>query len=372
MSLRAVHRYLSLAVLAIWLVQAITGTLSVFRWELDDTSIRAATVPTDWTALGTRIDGLAARAETEVSSVWTSGTGAGRFDVYQAVGGEDRVVRLDGQGRMLRERNGDQSTGEGATWDTLTSIHTSLLAGERGKWLIGISGILLLTNILLGLKLAWPKSGTWRKTLFAKPVGGGRAKLYGWHRKVGLWLAVPALLAVGSGILLVFEHGLKSRLDAAVPDPPLPASTAEGQPVGFAQAVGAALRAFPGSTFAGVSLPDEDAPWYRVRVRSAGEVTRKWGASVVYVAAADGRVLSTHDAATASFGRQLVVTLYPLHTGQIGGWPGRVLALSVGLALVAAIVLGLALWLARRRATGRSSSARLQPAHSSATGPSRD
>lgn len=51
MSLRAVHRYLSLAVLAIWLVQAITGSLSVFRWELDDSSIRTASVPTDWDGL---------------------------------------------------------------------------------------------------------------------------------------------------------------------------------------------------------------------------------------------------------------------------------------------------------------------------------
>lgn len=372
MSFRAVHRYLSLAVLAIWLVQAITGTLSVFRWELDDSSIRTASVPTDWDALGNRIDGLAARADTEVSSVWTSGTRAGRFDVYHAVGGEDRVVRLDGQGRVLRERGGDQSTGDGATWDTLTTIHTSLLAGERGEWLIGLSGILLLSNILLGLKLAWPKAGTWRKTLFTKPVGGGRARLYGWHRKVGLWLAIPALLAIGSGILLVFEHGLETRLNAAVPDPSIPARAAQGQSVGFGQAVGAALRAFPGSTFAGVSLPDEEAPWYRVRVRSAGEVPRKWGASVVYVAAADGRVLSTHDAATASFGHQLVVTLYPLHTGQIGGWPGRVLALSVGLALIAAIGLGLALWVVRRRVTGRTASARLRPAHSPAPGPSRD
>lgn len=37
-------------------------------------------------------------------------------------------MRLDGQGRVLRERGGDQSTGDGATWDTLTAIHTSLLA----------------------------------------------------------------------------------------------------------------------------------------------------------------------------------------------------------------------------------------------------
>ncbi|CAA9520460.1 MAG: hypothetical protein AVDCRST_MAG31-1548 [uncultured Sphingomonas sp.] len=372
MSVRAIHRALSLAVLAVWLVQAITGTLSVFRWELDEASVGGEAAPVDWTALGRRIDQLATSPGSEVSSVWTSGTGAGRFDVYQAVNGEDRVLRLDGQGRVVRERSGDQSSGNGAGWDTLTSLHTSLLAGERGEWLIAISGVLLVTNILLGAKLAWPKRGTWGKVLLARPAGGGRARLYGWHRKVGLWFALPALLAAASGVLLVFEHGLETRLGAGVPDPPVAAAGTPGPPVGVGRAVETALAAFPGSAFAGVSLPEEEAPWYRVRVRSVGEVPRKWGASVVYVAAADGRVLARHDAATASWGRQLVTTLYPLHTGQIGGWPGRVLAAAVGLALIAMIVLGVALWAARRRVRAPGAGAPLRPAHSPGPDPSRD
>ena len=48
MTFRQVHRWISLTVAAIWLVQAITGTLSVFRWEIDDWTVAGAHVPAAW------------------------------------------------------------------------------------------------------------------------------------------------------------------------------------------------------------------------------------------------------------------------------------------------------------------------------------
>lgn len=348
MSIRLIHRYLSLAVLAIWLVQAVTGTLNVFRWELDEMTVAGRPATVDWAALGGRIERVSGQPETQVSSVWASGTAADRFDIHYDIGGRERTLRVDGAGTPLRDRSDERPIASGAVWDTITLIHTSLLAGDIGEWIIGLSGILLLSNILLGLKLAWPKEGTWRKTLFAKPSGGRHARFYGWHRKVGLWFAPIALVTIGAGVLMAFGDGVQARLGAGLPEPAATAAAAATQ-VGFAPAVATALRAFPGSYFAGVSLPDDDTPWYRVRVRSRGEVARKWGASLVYVSASDGRVLAKHDAAAASLGRTIVDDLYPVHTGQIGSWLGRLIVLSIGIALIAMIVLGLAQWATRRR-----------------------
>jgi uncharacterized iron-regulated membrane protein len=349
MSFRLVHRYLSLAVLAIWLVQAVTGTLSVFRWEFDDMSVTGRGTSVNWTALGARIDRLDQQLDTQVSSVWTSGTAANRFDVHYSVGDDDRTERVDGSGNPLRDRSNAQRLANGTVWDTITTIHTSLLAGDIGKWIIGISGILLVSNIMLGLKLAWPKAGTWRKTLFAKPAGGRHARLYGWHRKVGLWFAPVALVTISGGVLMAFGDGVEERLGASLPEPTLRAAGTTGSTIGFTTAITAALRALPGSKFAGVSLPDDESPWYRVRVRSRGEVARKWGASVVYVGASNGQVLLKHDAAIASPGRTLIDVLYPVHTGQIGSWLGRLIVLAVGLALIAMIALGAGQWATRRR-----------------------
>ena len=44
-TLRRVHRWLAFGLGALWVSQAMTGLLMVFRWELDDAPIAAAAVP---------------------------------------------------------------------------------------------------------------------------------------------------------------------------------------------------------------------------------------------------------------------------------------------------------------------------------------
>lgn len=347
MTFRKIHRWVSLTVAAIWLVQAVTGTLSVFRWELDDWTVAGEHVPVDFQKVGAKVDSLAAQPGTSVSSIWTSGTNAGRFDVHYSVDDAYRVMRIDGQGKTLRDRDGEQLVAQGAVWDTITSIHTSLKMGDLGEWFIGFSGILLLTNIVLGLKLAWPKGGTWRKVLFGRPTGKSTAKIYAWHRKVGMWFAFPALLTVAAGVAMTFSDTLEHRLGAEHTEP-APVAEANDGSVGLGAATAVAFRTFPNATFSGVSLPDEEAPWYRFRLHNEGEVPRNWGTSIVWVSAADGRVLGLYDAGSPAPKRAVVDTLYALHTGQIGAVFGRLIVLALGFCLLALIGLGLPLWLLRR------------------------
>ena len=367
MTFRQVHRWISLSVAAIWLIQAVTGTLSVFRWEIDDWTVAGEHVPVDLRAVGTTVDALVASPNTDVSSVWTSGTAAGRFDIHYTVADQYRVRRIDGQGRTLRDRSGEQAAAQGAIWDTITSVHTSLKLGDAGEWLIGLTGLLLISNIVLGLKLAWPKRGTWRKTLLAKPTGGEVARLYGWHRKVGLWFAFPALLTVTAGVSMVFADALKRGLSAELAEPSLSVSTRSGQGVGLGAALKTALETYPSASFSGVSLPDEEEPWYRVRLRNSGELPRKWGTTIVWVSARNGWVLDTYDAAAPKPGRAVTDSMYAIHTGQAGGAIGRIVVLAIGLCLLTLIALGVPLW-AKRRTTIKKSAggaARRQPANSS-------
>ena len=119
MTIRQVHRWIGLTVAAFWLVQVITGTLSVFRWEIDDWTVAGEHVPVDLKAVGLRVDGLAEGPGTSVSSVWTSGTSADRFDIHYDRDNAYRVMRVDGQGKVLRDRSGEQLAAQGAIWDTI-------------------------------------------------------------------------------------------------------------------------------------------------------------------------------------------------------------------------------------------------------------
>lgn len=346
------HRWLSLAIVALWTLQAATGMFAVFHWEIDDATIAGEHRPTDLRAIERTLALLTAPgAGRSVESVWTSAGAPDRWDVEIAAEPPERglVVRVDGNGNVLRTRPEGERFAAGGIVDTLVSLHYTLLAGQTGRWIIGVSGILLLTNLLFGVMAAWPRRGQWRRTLRPPFAGDRPAGLYAWHRTLGLWLALPAMVLVSAGILLAFEHELEEALP--IPAVQAPAERPEGRlRVGMADAVEAALARHPDSFLSAVvSFPDAEEPIWTLRLRQPSELRRAYGKTVVYVSAVDGSILADFDALEAPTGRRFVNALFPLHTGEMGGIPGRIAVLLVGAWLLTMIVLGVRLWLSRRR-----------------------
>lgn len=357
-ALRTIHRRLSLAVAIFWLIQASTGVLSTFHWELDDLAATSLDRPTDVAAIGRRLEALeAADARTRVSSIWATAGLPNRYDVTLSdqVSGASTAVLIAGDGTILRTRSSDEWLAHGGIFETIVGIHHNLLAGDRGAWIVGVSGIFLLTNILLGLRLAWPAPGSWRRALRPMAKGAPAARTYSWHRAVGLWAAIPAAVLVLCGTLLVFEHGVGEAIGADEVAPDLTGEAmAPPRPTSPGQALALALARHPGSTFAGMQLPDGEDAWYRIRTRQPGEVRRVYGTTVIYVSARTGRILGDFSAFEAPPARRFMELLYPLHTGEAGGLPGRLAVTAIGLWLLTMIVLGVRLWWARRRAGRRA------------------
>jgi uncharacterized iron-regulated membrane protein len=350
--MKTLHRYLGLALALFWLAQAVTGVILAFRWELEDAAIEGPRVPVSTAALAARIETIG-RELGPVGSMWASSMASDRFDIdYTDAHGIEHAVRVDGAGRPLRDRPAGGLVARGAIFDSLTTFHQSLFAGTVGTWIIALSGALLLTNLLLGLRIALPKLAMWYRSLFKKPAGGAVARTYGWHRLIGLWGVVPALVVIAAGILLAFEHDLESALHAEIPVPSWSAKIATGgTTISPGQALSTALSRFPGATLSALDMPQEDAPWYLVRVRASDDLMRNWGTTLIFVSADDGRVLSEHTSQTASAGRSFVDFIYPLHTGQIGGTVGRSLLVLIGIWLITMIFFGLKLWYSRRALT---------------------
>ena len=349
-ALRKIHRYLGLTLLSLWAVQALTGILMVFHWELDDAFIPGQHRSLDLAGLGERIDALRReRAPDVVTSVYPTGGATDRFDIYlQNEDGDTDAVRVDGEGRILRERPLDHEFARTGLIQAAVILHQSLFAGDLGRALIGLSGLLLLTNIVLGLKLAWPAARQWSRALRPVTAHSPAATLYSWHRALGLWLALPAIVSITAGILLAFDSTVDRWLgtDAEPPQlsaaPPMPS-----QPIAPAVAMATALTRFPGSTLSGVRLPTAEAPWYRIRVRQPQELRRVFGTTTVYVSAAGG-VLAERNALSAPAARRFVDILYPVHTGEIAGIIGRATVLTIGTWLFGMLCLGTGLWSARR------------------------
>lgn len=325
-----VHRWLSLAAAVFWLVQALTGIFAVYHWEIDDAFVRGPHRATDFRAIERSVAGL------KVSSIWTSAGFADRYDVNL----EDRVHRIDGAGNVLRVRRDGERWANGGYNATIVTLHHDLLQGDRGRTIVGITGILLISNILLGLMAAWPGAGQWLRAL--RPRGGA----YGWHRASGLWLALPLLLIAFAGIMLAFEARSEAMLHAAI-DAPEETSKA-ARTIGMAEAIDRARARYRDAVVSGIRFPSNANAVWRLTLRQRHEPRRAYGKTVVFVSAIDGRILADYDALTAPAGRRVFESLFALHTGEMFGTAGRIVSLVSGVGLTALMTFGVALWLRRR------------------------
>jgi uncharacterized iron-regulated membrane protein len=108
------------------------------------------------------------------------------------------------------------------------------------------------------------------------------------------------------------------------------------------------LALYPGSRLAAVEFPDSDSPWFAVRVTQSHDVRRFFGTTAVYISNRNGGVLENYGANAMPPSVRIWDALYAVHTGEIGGIPGRCLVALVGVCLLVLTGLGLALYFQRR------------------------
>ena len=331
------HRWLGLIAAVLWLLQALTGMFAVFHWEIDDAITAGAHRATDLGAIERKVTVLAP------IDIWSTAGAPDRYDVNVT----GRVIRIDGTGNVLRIRRDDEMFAHGGIVDTLVRLHQSLLADDAGKWVTGTSGVLLLSNLIFGIIAAWPRAGQWKQALQPSRSSSRVASLYSWHRAAGLWLAIPALCLVTAGALLAFEDGTERLLHAAPTEPP-PQPSSAPQRVGMAAAAESALVRYPGAVVSGIRFPTPENAVWKITLKQRGELQRAYGKTRVFVSAIDGRVIADFDALRAPATRWFLNHLFAFHTGEIAGTAGRIAVLVFGVWLIAMIVLGIALWSARR------------------------
>jgi len=359
--LRTAHKYLSLTFGLLWLLQAATGVLLVFRGELDDALLQGPNRPLVPATFGAAVTRTAAeRAPARLTYILTSEGSRNRFDLlFEDPDGRTRTVRVDGEGRLVVDRPRDHDYPAPGLFQTALDLHESLFSGQRGMWFVGISGLLLLSNVVAGLIMAWPARGqAWRRVLLPGSTGSLPANLFKWHRAVGLMFAAFGIVIVVTGVLQ--EYPVDNWMGVQRPEP-APRTSSLAPAIPFADALTTALSRHPGAPIAIIEMPGTDHPWYRIRVREDGDSRRVFGWTSVLVDAQDGSVLLDRNATDLATNAKIYNSFYSIHTGEFFGLGGRIVVLVVGLWLTMMCVLGFMLWWTRRnaRATVRSPQIRM-------------
>ncbi len=356
---RKLHKYISLSLLAVWLLQALTGVSNVFSRELDASLIEGRRASLNEELLLQRIDQLRQdRKPGRLSSVYASGGDPNQFDVFLHTPDDGlHVLRLDGEGNVLREQPWAIDFARSGFLLSMRLIHETLFLGDYAMLFIGFSGVFLFSNIVLGLVQAWPGKGQWRSALTVRAAIRSDLKLLAWHRAAGFWFAIPLLLVVASGVGVVWTETIESVIGEPVAMRASNSDAAtyrEEKQIKLQDALGAARELYPDARLSIISMPESGQPYFKIRLLQEHELRRVFGKTFVLVGAENGEVLANFDAATRPVRNRIVDAFYAVHTGEAAGLPGRILVLVGGTGLFALIGLGLSLWASRKRRGGRS------------------
>lgn len=207
--------------------------------------------------------------------------------------------------------------------------------------------VAFLFMILSGLVLWFPRELTWQHLRPAVLFRGGlrgRAREWNWHNVVGFWMAVPLLAIALSGIIMAYPWANVLLFRAAGDH--LPAERAEVEPK---RPKPLHADKFPSLDVAIHAAMTQDAKWQSLEMRlpsekdpnvafrlEEGDGSNPRQRVQLVLARKDGRVVRVDPFSNNSPGRQWRLYARFIHTGEMFGIVGRIVAL---LACISAFML---------------------------------
>jgi len=345
-----VHLWLGVALGVYLLVIGLTGSLVVFRGEIED-ALRPRL---------TRVVPGTARAliQTMLEAARAAHPGA-RFHTLNLPTGPDRSLSFWGHDAENRSFHayfdpwtgnllGNDLAGDNAT-EWIYELHANLLGGPTGEKINGIGALLFVVLCVSGIVVWWPGRGLVRRQgLTIQWQSGWKRVNYDLHKVTGIVSAALLLLTAVTGIWFPFKAPFRWAVEkmtdtSADEDSPSPAPSKIGPWVSLDVALAAVSSVLPDSAPNWVGLPEKEGDVYSVRKRLPGE-WRLDGMNHIHVDASSGQVLRVDLHSERTTAQRILRSFFPLHTGTFGGLPTRILWVVVGLSPVLLGVSGYLMW----------------------------
>lgn len=251
----------------------------------------------------------------------------------------------------------DQHTGRVlGVWDDhrfarqLHSFHTHLLAGKVGSAIVAWSSVVLLFLSISGLIL-W-----WRGKVFRINFQTSGPKFqYDLHSTIGVISFAFLLAFAWTGVVVHWEDtarawaGKMSQTPASLQDPAPELPKPGVAPLQPSQLVSLAQAAVPGARVTRLDLPDDSSSTVQVTMKFPEDHTPA-GRTRVTLDPTSGKILALTSSRATPFAVSYVTRINrEIHTGDIGGWPARIIAAIFSLSLPVLAFSGPLLWWQRKQ-----------------------
>ena len=234
---------------------------------------------------------------------------------------------------------------EGRSFATaVQEFHTSFLLGQHGAFIAMLMACVLIVLSVSGIVLWWP-----RKILHVNWRASGRRINFDLHNTIGFYSSVFMLLFGISGVVVHWQSRWLPLANQAfhLPDnePALQTSRPRGreQMVSLDDVATEAHLTFPGARLTQINMPESNGV-YRVWFKYPEDGT-PLGRTFVPIHPYTGAVLYTRSARTIHVPTRFFREWNrELHTGDILGWPTRILACVMSLLLPVLAITGPLFW----------------------------
>jgi uncharacterized iron-regulated membrane protein len=242
-------------------------------------------------------------------------------------------------------------------------LHTDMFAGLPGKLFLGGMGLLLLVAVISGIVIYWPFT---RRLRFAtiRDSKSSRVSWLDWHNLIGVTTVMWVMVVGGTGVINTWaepmldnwrSHELANMVApyAATPKPAHLASLDRvvDQARGAAPGMDVAFIAFPGTAFS-------SSRHFAVFMRGDAPLTSRLLRPVLL----DGETGTVADTRELPLYLKALFVSQPLHFGDYGGLPLKIIWALLDVLTIIVIGSGLHLWLARQWRTRRGSGLVAAPA----------
>ena len=266
------------------------------------------------------------------------------YQMYLSPGGD-----AEGFVITVNQYNG-QELGKASTanqfMNFISGFHTHLLMEthrETGKLIVGVSSILLFFLSCSGPVLWWR-----RKLFVVKWSAAPRRVNFDLHNMLGALCSLSLFCFSLTGIALSWDESTSKFVNRVTGSGGMPSTPAMPQPspgaapLGVDQILVAARAALPGTEIDSLSIHPGEPVDLRMKFP---EDRTPVGRSRVWVDPYTGRVLNVWSTRTAPLGFKINrMWIREIHSGDIFGWPTRILACIVCLVLPMLTITGTLIW----------------------------
>jgi uncharacterized iron-regulated membrane protein len=231
-------------------------------------------------------------------------------------------------------------------------LHTHLLLGRKGDPFVAYGTLCLMFLLLSGLYLWWQ-----RKLLTMQTAGSFRRINFDLHNISGFYSLLFLLVVVFTGLMMSFPtlYPVVHKIAGASEDepdevdlPPVPAPQKGAKPITPDQALAIGKNLLPGAAPMFVNFPAGPRGSYQISFKYPEDQT-PGGRSHVVLDRFYGMPTELVNSRTASKATRIDNLVRPLHTGDIFGWPSRIVFALASFSVVVQAITGVLIWWLRFR-----------------------